>query len=208
MIFKIFINKYLANKYIKQYRKKNSHNETYPANNFRLDKLSVGKSTYGEIYILDHSNEDTTVSVGHFCSIAPGVKFILGSDHPLHFLSSYPFKVKTNLQEYEAISKGSIIIQDDVWIGTNSIILSGVQVSQGAIVAAGSVVSKDVPPYAVVGGIPAKIIKYRFSKKIIARLLQIDYSKFSLDQIKNNIDYWYMHVDETTIDELLKKIEN
>lgn len=110
------------------------------------------------------------------------------------------------LEIREARSKGSIVIKDDVWVGANSLILSGVTIGQGAVVAAGSVVTKDVPPYAIVGGNPAKIIRYRFEEKIIKKLLKIDYSKINPDKIIPNIKYWYEQVTEKNIDELLGKI--
>lgn len=76
--------------------------------------------------------------------------------------------------EREALSKGDIVIEDDVWVGENALILSGVTIRQGAIVAAGAVVTKDVEPYSIVAGIPAKIIKYRFSEELRKELLNID----------------------------------
>jgi serine acetyltransferase len=94
----------------------------------------------------------------------------------------------------EAFSKGNIVIDDDVWIGYGVTILSGVHIGQGAVVAAGAVVTKDVPPYAIVGGVPAKIIKYRFSPEIIEELMKIDYSKLEEDDIKNHIDDLYSEI--------------
>lgn len=72
--------------------------------------------------------------------------------------------------KHEATSKGDIVVKDDVWIGYGSIILSGVHIGQGAVIAAGSVVSHDVPPYAIVGGVPARLIKYRFSEEMTKKL--------------------------------------
>ncbi|MBP3710262.1 MAG: CatB-related O-acetyltransferase [Treponema sp.] len=89
-------------------------------------------------------------------------------------MSTYPFKAKIFGVEREALSKGDIVIEDDVWVGENALILSGVTIRQGAIVAAGAVVTKDVEPYSIVAGIPAKIIKYRFSEELRKELLNID----------------------------------
>jgi len=105
-------------------------------------------------------------------------------------------KVKLGFEKCEARSKGIIKIDDDVWIGYGATIMSGVHIEQGAVVAAGAVVTKDVPPYAVVGGVPAQIIKYRFENKIIEKLLQIDFSKIDEKIVRQNINKLYISVDE------------
>lgn len=91
--------------------------------------------------------------------------------------STFPFKVKFLNYEVEALTKGPIIVKDDVWIGFGSFVLSGVTIGQGAVVAAGSVVTKDVPPYAIVGGNPARVIRYRFSNEQVDTLKRIDFSE-------------------------------
>lgn len=142
-------------------------------------QIHVGAYTYGaiEAYMF---HDDVELRIGSFCSIAPGVKFVPAGDHYTDHISSYPFISKIiRPGENEAVSKGSILVDDDVWIGCNAVILSGVHIGQGAVVAAGAVVSKDVPPYAIVGGIPAKVLRYRFSDEIIQELLKIDYSKLT-----------------------------
>ncbi|NLK24601.1 MAG: CatB-related O-acetyltransferase [Clostridiales bacterium] len=96
----------------------------------------------------------------------------------------------------DAISKGDIIVRDDVWIGQRAIILSNVNIGQGAVIAAGSVVTKDVPPYAIVGGVPAKVIKYRFSPEMIKELLKIDYSKLTDEMIKEHINDFYTELKD------------
>ena len=92
-------------------------------------------------------------------------------------ISTFPFRVHCLGHSVEAVSKGDIIVDDDVWIGYRSTVLSGVHIGQGAVIAAGSVVTSDVPPYAIVGGVPAKVIKYRFPQEIIDGLLQVDFSR-------------------------------
>ena len=117
--------------------------------------------------------------------------FVLSADHYIEHISSYPYKVWIMKEEQEGVSKGNIVVEDDVWIGFRSTILSGVHIGQGAIVAAGSVVTKDIPPYAIVGGVPAKVIKYRFSPEIIGELLKVDYSKLTEEMIKDHITDLY-----------------
>lgn len=170
----------------------------------RKNLIKVNSMTYGQINTIV-SGIDSNLSIGRFCSIASDVIFILQSNHRLDCVSTYPFKVKYENEPYEAITKGHIIIDDDVWIGFGATILSGVHIGQGAVVAAGAVVTKDIPPYAIVGGIPAKIIKYRFSPDIIEKLLKIDYSKLDDEFIKTNIDNFYQPITTTKqLDWILK----
>lgn len=136
-------------------------------------------------------------------SISTEVVFILGGEHPYTGILTFPFKVKLLGESFESTSNGHIKVCDDVWIGYGATILSGVVINQGAIIAAGSVVTKSVPPYAIVGGNPVKIIKYRFSQDIIAKLLIIDYGKISMNTIKNNIGSIYTNINDSNIDEIL-----
>lgn len=167
----------------KKYRKYNKHNDTSIMNFCDLSKIEVGEKTYGQINLTDFSPLDTKLKIGSYCSIAPNVKFLLGGEHQVNSISTYPFKVKCFGQEREAGSKGDIIVKDDVWIGESAIICSGVTVGQGAIVAAGAVVTKNVDPYAIVGGNPAKIIKYRFDEKLIKKLIEMNIVEL-FDKIK------------------------
>ena len=161
--------------------------------------------TYGQINAIV-SGVDSNLTIGRFCSIASNVVFVLQSNHRLDCISTYPFKVKFGKEPCEAITKGHIIIDDDVWIGFRATILSGVHIGQGAVVAAGAVVTKDVPPYAIVGGTPAKIIKYRFPPDIIENLLKIDYSKLDDEFIKTNIENFYQPItNPKQLDWILKK---
>lgn len=188
------------NSAVKRWRRMNHHNLTVMCGWFNQDLVSVGNYTYGELHVINHSNQ-YTLNIGHFCSIGPDVTFIVCGDHASNTLSTYPFHVRLGLVRYEATSKGNIIVGSDVWIGTKAIILSGVKIGQGAIVSAGAVVTKDVPPYAIVGGNPARVIKYRFNESQISELMKIDFSKLSLETVKEHIDYFsspYSEIDDIT----------
>lgn len=170
--------------------------------------FEIGKYTYGfnPNNVLIHSLEKKEkLFIGNFCSIAPNVYFILASDHPYKYLSTFPFKVKVLEQDGEAISKGDIVLKDDVWIGINSIILSGVTINQGAIVAANSVVTKDIPPYAIVGGNPAKLIKYRLDESLRKKLEKIDVAALFDKFTKEDIPAVYEKLDEKMLSEFLKR---
>lgn len=167
----------------KKWRELNRHNETQIGCEFDFEKVHVGRYTYGVLNVLNYS-EDKHLYIGDFCSIAGNVTFIVCADHNVNTISTYPFKVMClKTASREAVSKGDIVIDDDVWVGQNVTILSGVHIGQGAIIAAGAVVTKDVPPYAIVGGNPAKIIKYRFSEEIISELLKVDFKMLDKEQI-------------------------
>ncbi|SIO19364.1 Acetyltransferase (isoleucine patch superfamily) [Carnobacterium alterfunditum] len=183
----------------KKWRKVNKKNFTTVSKIFPLDIVKVGTYTYGVLNIYSYGSKNERLSIGSFVSIASDVTFMLGGNHMLNTLSTYPFRVMINGEEAEAISKGEIIINDDVWIGTNSIILSGVRVGKGAVIGAGSIVTKDVPPYAIVGGNPAKIIKFRFSKEIIEQIIKIDLSYLTEKNIKSHIDDLYIPVTKETL---------
>ena len=187
------------------WRKKNQHNDTYMLNSFKINRVHVGNYTYGALNVLMYNNE-AELNIGHFCSIAPGVTFLLSADHYLNHISTFPFKVKLlKSEKYEAITKGNILVDDDVWIGQGAIILSGVHIGQGAVIAAGAVVTKNVAPYAIVGGNPAKVIRYRFDKKIIDQLLEVDFSDLSPKIIREHIGEFYQPLEAASQLEWIKK---
>ena len=177
-------------KFRKEWRRRNKCNDTTAACLFHADYVHVGKGTYGALCVRQ-SNFQAHLYIGNYCSIAGECIFILNSEHRTNTISTYPFKVKVTGVACEAGTKGNIRIGDDVWIGERAMIMSGVTVGQGAIIAAGAVVTKDVPPYAIVGGIPAKVIKYRFSQELIDELLKVDYSKLSKESIREHIEDLY-----------------
>lgn len=179
-----------------RWREYNTNNSINPSNVFNINSVNVGNCTYGELTVLNY-NKNEKLYIGAFCSIASGVVFVLNADHPVNRISTFPFKVKClHTDKFEATSKGNILVDDDVWIGQNAIILSGVHIGQGAVVAAGAVVTKDVPPYGIVGGVPAKIIKYRFEPEMIEELLKVDYSKLTKEMIAEHIDDLYKELTD------------
>lgn len=180
--------------FIKQWRKKNKHNETVPINIFPIDIVNVKKETYGGLSVLAF-NQDAKLSIGNYCSIAPGVTFILSADHAINTISTFPYKVKTMGIPFEGKSKGNIEVGDDVWLGYGATILSGVRIGQGAVVAAGAVVTSDVPAYAIVGGVPAKVIRYRFSRELISELQRVDYERLTKAEIEKHISDLYMPLE-------------
>ena len=139
-------------------------------------------------------NQDKLI-IGKFCSIACGAKFLFNSaNHTSSSLSTYPFPIFFEEWDLDVTTitdawdhKGNITIGNDVWIGYEAVIMSGVTIGDGAVIGSRAVVTKDVPPYTVVGGIPAKFIKTRFSKEIISELLQIKWWNWSREQIAENI---------------------
>lgn len=182
-----------------KWRQLNKHNFTSVSKPFDLKRVRVGKMTYGQLNVMSYHDIDTTLTIGSFCSIAGNVKFFLDGEHCVDTVSSFPFKYYyTNSDEVDNVTKGSIVVEDDVWIGHSATILSGVTIGQGAVIAAGALVCKDVPPYAIVGGVPSKVIKYRASEKLREKLLNIDFSKFDDKFIKEHIDLLYKPIDDNT----------
>lgn len=184
---------------------KNKNKFTYATSFFDIENVKVGKYTYGGISV-SNDVKDAKLVIGNFCSIAENVHFMLGSEHALNRISTYPFQVYFMGADREAISKGDIIVKDDVWIGRNALIMSGVNIGQGAVIAAGDVVTKDVPPYAIVGGVPAKVIRYRFEEEIINELVNVDLDKFNVEFIRSNIDGLTCEVTKENISHLINEI--
>ena len=144
--------------------------------NPRYAAFDVGHGTYGHPNVVRFDGQDGTLRIGRYTSIADGATILLGGEHRTDVVSTYPFQQlmpgaeRANNTSY---SRGSVVIGNDVWIGHGSLILSGRRIGDGAVVAAAAVVSRDVPPYAIVAGNPARIVRHRFTPEQIAALQQI-----------------------------------
>ena len=189
----------------KKWRKQNRHNYTKVKCYFPIDKVKVGIGTYGEIQARFFGGKNESLEIGNYVSIGPNVFFCVGGEHELNRVMTYPFENKL-FGRKEAISKGPIIIEDDVWIGCNVTILSGVHISKGAVIAAGSVIHKDVPSYAIAG--TNGVIRYRFPKTISDKLLKLDYTRLDSWKLKENISTLTQIVDESNIDSIVNILKD
>ena len=192
----------------KIYPRPQGHSTVYLQNVVTDPSITVGEySTYDDFVhdprdfqrnnVLYHYpiNQERLV-IGKFCSIACGAKFLFNSaNHALGSLSTYPFPIF--FEEWglpvEDIprawdNKGDIVVGSDVWIGYEAVILAGVTIGDGAVVGARAVVTKDVPPYTIVGGVPAKPIRRRFSDDVIQRLLELKWWNWPVERIAANLE--------------------
>ncbi len=171
----------------------------------RASWVSLGPHSYDDGAFARRWSETERVTVGRYCSIAEGVRFLGGAGHHDHRrVSTYPLH-RAVLREGEVAdgpdgslsreawdeltvtSRGPIVVGNDVWIGTGAVITSGVTIGDGAVIFPGAVVSTDVPDYAVVGGVPAKIVRQRFQQEIAAGLKRIAWWNWSEDLIRERL---------------------
>lgn len=168
---------------------------------------SVVHSEIGRYTFLGYQCELVNCKVGSFCSIAANA-FIGGAEHPIQWASTSPvFQDVTHSGPKKRFARlrlpksRTTIIGNDVWIGYRAVVKAGCVIGDGAVVAAGAVVTKDVPPYAIVGGVPAKVIKMRFPEEVIKKFLDIKWWNFSEEQLEMIGPY----MDDT--DKLFRLIE-
>ena len=157
--------------------------------------IEVGRYTYGA-YKIDGSIVPGT-RIGSFCSVAPGVR-LGGSNHPLSYVSTHAFLYCENRgfvpRDDEAFMREAnapVIVEDDVWLATNVVVVPGVRIGRGAVVAAGAVVTRDVPAYAIVAGVPARVLRRRVDDERAGRLAQIDWPSWSDETIAERLDAFY-----------------
>jgi acetyltransferase-like isoleucine patch superfamily enzyme len=160
-------------------RRKPTLSERYP-------QFEIGRHSYGDLK-LRQWGEGAQLKIGAFCSIAAGVKIFLGGEHHTGWVTTFPFPAlwKTVAGQYPGhpYSKGDVIVGNDVWIGTEALIMSGVRIGDGAVIGARAVVSKDVPAYAIVAGNPARIVRMRFAQTQIDRLQALAWWQWDDDTI-------------------------
>ena len=147
--------------------------------------------------------------IGKYCSIANNVSIGLGKHPTKHFTTSPLFYKRNNTFKINLVDKDlefseykKTIVENDVWIGANSVIMPGVKIGNGAIIGANAVVTKDVPDYAIVGGVPAKIIKYRFNENVISTLLELKWWNLDKTSIKENIELFQGKLDDEYLEKL------
>jgi acetyltransferase-like isoleucine patch superfamily enzyme len=157
---------------------------------------SVGKYTYGQQNIdIYYWGEGTWLDIGSFCSISGYVHVYLGGNHRTDWATTYPFG-HINQDSFPSFNgvghpqtKGNVLIGNDVWIGTHVTIMSGITIGDGACIASNSVVTKDVEPYSITGGNPAKLIKKRFDDETINQLLELKWWELNDDHIDQMSPY-------------------
>lgn len=158
----------------------------------RGPQFSIGDHTYGEPRILCFE-ETTRLQIGRYCSISAQVTILLGGNHRQDWVTTYPFPAfPDKWPEAAALtghpaSKGDVVIGSDVWIGFGATILSGVTIGHGAVIGAGAVVSRDVAPYAVAAGNPAREVRKRFGEETIAKLLVLQWWNWPEDRVRKHL---------------------
>jgi virginiamycin A acetyltransferase len=158
-----------------------------------FDDRRNGPENFEEFNILyNYDFSKVKLVIGKFCAIAAETKFIMTGDHKLDAITTYPFPIfghgwETAFDVKDLPVKGDIIVGNDVWFGYDSLIMNGVTIGHGAIIAARAVVVKDVPPYAIVAGNPAKVVKMRFDDATIARLLDLAWWNWAIERINRNL---------------------
>jgi len=155
------------------------------------ERFSMGRHSYAPPRVIRYQWDTARLSIGSFCSIAWDATFMLGGNHHLDRVTTFPLRVKLGLPDGAAdgaaASRGDIVVGHDVWIGADALILSGVTIGSGAVVGTRAVVTKDVRPYAVVVGNPAREIRRRFTDQQIAALLAIAWWDWPIGQIRENV---------------------
>lgn len=162
---------------IKRWR--NPHNETrlFLARDIRRFGFSIGAHSYGKPKVR-FANQGHQLIIGRFCSIADKVEILLGGGHHLHWTTTFPFSAfpdawpnTETLPDYSA-GGGDVVIGSDVWVGSGAMIMPGVTIGHGAVIAARAVVTRNVAPYSIVTGVPAREVRQRFSPDIVAGLIE------------------------------------
>lgn len=152
----------------------------------KYPNYTLGMGTYGMPLVHD-DGEGTTLRIGAFCSISSEVQIFLGKNHRTDWVSSYPFPAffeeASHIREF-GLSRGDVVIGNDVWLCANCMVLSGITVGHGAVVGAGAVVTRNVEPYSVVAGNPAKHVRWRFDEPTRIALLEASWWDWPLEELR------------------------
>ena len=159
-----------------------------------LKQFEIGRYSWGHLTVSNRT-PGAGLAIGQFCSFAYGVHILLGGEHRVDFVSTYRFPAYAEFAEKAghlaaktSRTHGGVTVGNDVWIGSEALILSGVTIGDGAVIGAGSVVRQDVPPYAIVAGNPGRVAGFRFPKEQIEALLRIRWWDWELDKIVDSLD--------------------
>mgnify|MGYP002523807311 CR=1 FL=1 len=185
-----------------RFRMRNRHNSTVAASLFPLGNVVVGKKTYGPLNIVWMASQDAMVHIGNYCSIGPGVTFLVGGSHDYRRVSTYPFQSLVYGKSSLTKTKLGIVIEDDVWIGYEAFIMSGVRIGKGSVIGARSIVTKDVPPYSVFIG--NKVYCKRFPDDIVAKVENIDFATVSHVKSDAYDSMCMQQVDADNVDAIIK----
>jgi acetyltransferase-like isoleucine patch superfamily enzyme len=174
-------------------------------------QVQIGRFTYGlEGLTVREWGEGASLTIGAFCSVAEGAQIFLGGNHRADWITTYPFghiyqdQLGVDAPAGHPATNGTVVIGNCVWIGSNATIMSGVSISDGAIIAANATVTKNVGPYEIVGGNPAKLIRKRFEDTIIEKLLELAWWDLSTEQVQEITNILCSPPDIQLLDSLLR----
>lgn len=179
--------------------------------------IFVGRETYYNENIKLLASEHSKIQFGSYCAIGPNLKIITvnhdwnypciqGTFYRRMFGTRHPGEL--NKAPTRERTKGNVVIGNDVWLGDDVTILSGVTIGDGCCIGTKSVVSKSLPPYSICGGIPCKVIKYRYSSEIIDYLLELKWWEWSEEKIKQNEHFFNTNLNEFSLNDLKKMFSN
>ena len=175
--------KKLCTRFINFLREDDEDKGIFAKNHFNNNHIQIGDYTYGVPTVYNFYNQ-YYLTIGKFCSIGPNVLIMIDGNHRTDFITTYPLDYYVEgISRYPSL-KGDVKIGNDVWIGHSAIILPGITIGDGAVIGAGSVVTKNVGDYEIVGGNPARHIRYRFTGEQIRALKEIQWWNWSIDKVK------------------------
>jgi acetyltransferase-like isoleucine patch superfamily enzyme len=207
-----WLKRYIPDELIQIYysflQKRRDHSMSIPT---VKDVLKVGSFSYGtnNLRILFRDSGERVV-IGKYCSIAKDVTIVLGGGHRHDWITTYPFghvaqnDFGTEQSDGHPTTKGSVTIGNDVWIGTGATIMSGINIGDGAVIAANAHIVNDIPPFGIAGGNPGKLIKLRFDEETITRLMNVKWWDFPIEEV-NRIK---MLISQSPTEKILCELEN